>query len=141
MFPTPASLCILAGMALGFSACVNADRATQRPVAVAVAISPIGTRTLSADQVAQVHEALKPEILRAGYSLAPSRAAADLVLIVSYTPVDGGSGGRVKIMTLEPTARFLQATDGGDTPEAKEMRRRQRELEQWIERQSRSSDS
>jgi hypothetical protein len=132
------SLLFLAGVMLCFGGCATAERASLRPLAVAVAITPIGTSSLSAEQVTRVHAALGPEIQRAGYTLAQSSAAADLVLIVNFTPTPGGGGGRVKITGLEPTAQFRQATAGGDTPEAKEMRLRQREIELWIERQHRS---
>jgi len=106
-----------------------------------MAVTPIGARSLSHEQVACVHEALIPEIRRAGYSVAKNRADADFMVLVNFTPVAGGSGGRVKITGLEPTAPFLRATEQGDTPEARELRRRQREIEQWMERQSRNSDA
>jgi hypothetical protein len=128
-----------AGMIL-CSACTSVDRSVQRPLSVSVAITPIDARSISNAQAAQVHEALRPELQRAGYTFADNSMTADLVLLVSFTPTVGGNGGRVKITGLSPTAEFRRATDNGDTPEAKEMRRRQRELEQWVERQSRNSD-
>src|SRR5687768_7577698 len=101
MFPSQIALLFLAGV-LCCGGCATTERGSPRPLAVAVAITPIGARSVSAEQVARVHEALKPEIHRAGYTLAPGSAAADLVLVVSFTPTPGGSGGRVKITGLEP---------------------------------------
>jgi hypothetical protein len=132
-------LTLLAGLIL-CPACSTASRSEPRPLSVAVAITPVGA-TLSAEQIARVHGALKPELQRVGYTFAESSAAADLVLLVTFSPIAGGTGGRLKIIGLEPTAEFRRATDGADTPEAKEMRRRQREIEQWVERQSSSSGS
>ena len=117
------------------------SRHAARPVSVAVAVTPIGVTSISTEQTKRVHAALIPELQRAGYSLAQTSAAADLVLLVSFTPTPEGEGGRVKIMGLEPSAQFRRSTDNGDTPEAKEMRRRQRELQQWIDRQLTHPDS
>ncbi len=121
--------------------CASNGRPNPRPLSVSVSITPIGASSLSTEQVVRVHEAIKPQLLQSGYTFAVSSSAADLVLLVSFTPIPGGNGGHVRITGIEPTAQFRRETDGGDTPEAKEMRRRQRELEQWIERQGRSSDS
>ena len=43
------------------------------------------------------------------------------------------------ILNFEATRQFRVATDEGNTPEAKEWRRRQREIEQWIELQNRGN--
>ena len=128
---------IFVGLVL-LSGCTNARTRNPRSLSVSVAITPIGASSLSTEQVARIHEAVKPELLRAGYTFAQTSSSADLVLLVSFTPVAGGSGGRVKVTGLEPTAQFRRATAGGDTPEANEMRRRQREFEQWLERQNRA---
>jgi hypothetical protein len=121
--------------------CATTERTNPRALAVTIAVTPVGARTVSAEQVAQIHQALKPELQRAGYVLADHSAMADLVLTVSFTPMPGGTGGRVKITGLEPTAQFRRETDGGDTEEAKELRRRLREIQRWAEGQSRNSDS
>ena len=126
---------VLLAAAVLCSGCATRERQNARTLSVTVAITPLGARTLSSDQVIRIHDALKPELLRAGYSFAGNSSTADLVLLVSFTPIPDGNGGRVKIIGIEPTAQFRRETDGGDTPEAKEMRRRQREFELWAERQ------
>ena len=129
-----AALVACSGVAVG-------SRHALRPVSVAVAVTPVGVESISSAQTKLVHAALVPELQRAGYSLAQSGVSADLVLLVSFTPTPGGPGGRVQIMGLQPSAQFRRSTDNGDTPEAKEMRRRQQELQHWIDRQSSHSDS
>ncbi len=135
---TKTSLLVLPAIALGLGGC--ASHAKARPLAVIVAVRPVNAKPLSTEQVARIHQALDPELLRAGYVLADLTASADLVVTVSFTPTPAGSGGQVKITGIEPTAQFRRATDDGDTPEAKELRRRLSEIERWANRQA-SSDS
>jgi hypothetical protein len=99
--------------------------------AVAIAIGPVGNRPPSAAEVSETLQALQPALLRAGASLADRKEAADFVMTVSFIPATGESGSRIKVVGIEPTARFQAATDRGDTPEAKEWRRRVREIEGW----------
>jgi hypothetical protein len=130
---------VLGSLTIGIGGCATAQQST-RHLSVAVAI--IGTQTISAQQVVQIHQALRPELESAGYTLADSNATADLVLTVSFIPIPGGPGGRIKLTSLEPTAQFRRATEGAsDTSEAKEWRRLERDLQAIVEAQGRNPDS
>jgi hypothetical protein len=96
---------------------------------VAIAIRPNGGRPPSTEEIQQVLQAFKPALSQKGASVAERRDLADFVLTVSYTPATISAGSRVTVIGIEPTPRFRDATDGGDTPEAKEWRRRVREIE------------
>lgn len=112
----------------------------QRLTAVAIAVRPVGNRPPSTEEIRRIHDSLQPALIRMGASVAQSREGADLVMTVDFIPATGDSGPRVKVIGVEPTARFREATDGGDTPEANDWRRRQREMEAWAERQGRGLD-
>ena len=62
-------------------------------------------------------------------TLARKGDVADFVMTVSFTPATASSGPRVRVVGVEPTERFRSATDGENTAEAKEWRKRLRELE------------
>ena len=94
----------------------------------------------SADHIRHIRAGLQPSLQRAGFALAEDATVADYVLTVTFRPAVDGQGGHVSIASFEPTRQFREATDAGDTPEAKEWRRRQREIEQWMERQGRGQD-
>jgi hypothetical protein len=72
-----------------------------------------------------------------GFRLAEARNAADFVVTVSFTPIPGGSGGRVTVTGIEPSAEFRRMMGTGETEEEREYRRRLREYEQWAQRQNR----
>lgn len=126
---------LLSGFALAISGCVVA----KRPPSVAIAIVPVGIEAVSSAQAAQVQQALQREIHSAGYTLAESAAAADFVLTVAY--IQTTAGGRIKIASLEPSVHFRDDMAGNDTPEVKEFRRLQRDLQQAVERQGLHPDS
>jgi hypothetical protein len=105
--------------------------AQPRLPAVAIAIRPVGDRPPSPDEIRQTLEALRPALLRAGASVAERRDLADFVMTVTFTPATGSSGSRVIVNGIEATARFRDATQGGETPETKEFRRRVRDMEGW----------
>lgn len=113
----------------------------QRLPAVAIAIRAVGDRPPSTEETRLVLQSLKPALLQAGASLAERGDVADFVMTVSFTPATDSAGSRVKVIGVEPTARFRDATDRADTPEAKEWRRRLHEIEQWVEREGRRSDT
>ncbi len=120
-----------------FGCSATSKRSINSPV-VAVAVSTQGGAPPTAAEVARIHQALQPELTRAGFSLAADREAAAFIVSVTFTRPSGIDGERVKITGFEPRKQFHDATNGGDTPEAREVRRRQREYEQWVERQARS---
>ena len=130
----------IAGTLLNFSACKTAPPPKQRPISVAVAVTPVGADAVSAAQVLQIHRALRPEIESAGYVLADPNAPADLVLTVSFTSVPGGASGRIKLISLEPAGEFRRATEGAETDEAKRFRRLERELQSIVEAQGRNPE-
>ena len=129
----------LASVTLGTGGCNSASQPKPRP-SVAVAIAAVGAETVSAGQVARIHQTLRPEIEGAGFVFADRNATADLVLTVSFTPIPGSPGGRIKLTSLEPTAEFRRATEGGESVEAKQFRRLERELQSIVEAQSRNPD-
>ena len=112
----------------------------QRLPAVAVAIRPVDDRPPSTVETQLVLQALKPALLQAGASIAERGDPADFVMTVSFIPATESSASRVKVIGIEPTPRFRDATDGADSPEAKDWRRRLRDIEQWVEREGRRSD-
>ena len=114
------------------------SHAQPRLPAVAIAIRPVGDSPPSAEDINLVLQALKPALLQKGASVAERRELADFVMTVSFTPATASAGSRVTVISIEPTARFRDATDGGDTPEAKEWRRRVREIEGWAASQGRT---
>lgn len=134
-------LSLIVGLTLVLGGCAHAAKSAPRPLSVAVAVTPLGAGTVSAGQVAQIHQALRPEFERTGYIFANSRKNADLVLTVSFIPNPGGQGGRISFTSLEPTEQFREATDGGETPEAKEFRRRAQDLQAIVEAKGRNPDS
>jgi hypothetical protein len=111
---------------------------SQRLPAVAIAIRPVGDRPPSTEEIQLVFQALKPALLQKGASVAERRDLADFVMTVSFIPATDASPSRVKVIAIEPTARLRDATGGDDTPEAKEWRRRVREIEVWAQSQSRT---
>lgn len=140
MYPAFSFRLCAALVLLAFAGCVH-TKSPPRPLRVAIAITPVGVASLSTAQTAHIHAALKPQVEQRGFVFAEISAAADLVLLVKFTPTPGSAGGHVQIMGIQPTTQFRRETNSGDTPEAQEMRRRQRELEQWVERQGRLGDS
>jgi hypothetical protein len=99
--------------------------------AVAIAIGPVGNRPPSPAEVSETLQALQPALLRVGASVADQKEAADFVLTVNFIPATSESGSQIRVVGIERTARFQEATDRGDTPEAKEWRRRVQEIERW----------
>ena len=122
-------LTILFTLAAAFMGASCTTPAQPRLPTVAIAIRPVGDRPPSPDEIRQTLEALRPPLLRAGASIAARRDLADFVLTVTFTPATASSGSRVSVNGLEPTARLRDATDGGETPEMKEFRRRVRDME------------
>src|SRR5688572_1641209 len=96
--------------------------------AVAIAIRPVGDRPPSAEEVQQVLQVLKPALIQKGASVAERRDLADFVMTVSFTPASAASGSRVTVIGLEATSRYREASDGGETPEMREWRRRMQQL-------------
>jgi glutathione S-transferase len=127
------SLVFVATLIFAVGGCTTPQAARARPLSVAIAITPVGTGTVSAAQAAEIQRALRPELEGAGYVLADRPTAADLVLTVSFVPAPGGPGGRIRLTGLEPTDQFRRATEGSDTLEAKEFRRLERELQSIVE--------
>lgn len=139
------SILIFAGllatfMAVCVSGCGTAPRA--RSLSVLIAITPMGAESVSPAQVAQIHHVLKPSVEAAGYTLAENDAAADLVLTVSFIPIPGMAGGRIKLISLEPSPEFRRATaTAGESAESKQMRRLERELQSAAEALGRNLDA
>ena len=124
---------------LALVGCATSRQASRQP-AVAIAVGLIAGGPPSAGDLARIHRALQPEFARIGLAMAGTRAEADFVATVSFDPT-AGPDGRIVVNGIEPTAKFRAATDDGDTPEAREWRRRQREIELWMERQNRPDPS
>ena len=123
------TLAVLLALPAAFLGASCSSPAPQRIPAVAVAIRPVGNRPPSSDEVRLTLQALKPALLQAGALLAERRDLADYVMTVSFTPETPLAGSIVKVVSLEPTARFREASIGGDTPEMKEWQRRLRQLD------------
>jgi len=111
-----------------------------KPPTVAIAVGPVAGAAPTAEHLTRIHQALQPEFARIGLAMAGTRAEADFVATVSFDPT-AGPNGRIVVNGIEPTAKFRTATDDGDTPEAREWRRRQHEIELWMERQHRPDPS
>ena len=122
-------LAVLLSLAVPFVGTSCTSPAQPRLPAVAIAIRPVGNRPPSAEETHLVLQALKPALLQKGASVAERRDLADFVMTVSFTPATAASGSRVTVIGLEPTTRFRDGSDGGETPEMKEWRRRLRELD------------
>ena len=141
MTPSPHLLRFLLSLAaVGLAAACTSVSQPRLP-AVAIAVRPVGDRPPSSDEIRQVLEALQPALLRAGASVAARRDEADFVMTVTFTPASDASGSRVTVVGIEPTARFREATDAGETAETKEFRRRMREIEGWDRSQAGGRDS
>jgi hypothetical protein len=97
--------------------------------AVAIAIRPVGDRPPSAEEVQLVLQALRPALLQKGASVAERRDLADFVMTVNFMPATAASASRVTVLGIEPTARYRESTEGGETPEMKEWQRRLRQLD------------
>lgn len=136
-------LLVVVGCLIPAVACSTRNFSVSPPLKApfaAVAIRTTGGRAPTSDQVNRILQALTPELTRSGFVLASDRSVADVVVLVSFTPAPEGSGGRLVVTGMEPSARFKESTAGGDSEEAKEIRRRQREYERWTERQMQGSD-
>ena len=112
-----------------------------RPLSVAVAITTTGAEKVSTAQMAQIYQALRPEIEGAGYIFAERNATADLVLTVRLAPNAGAAGGHIKLTSLEPTDEFRRAMEGSESAESKQWRRLERELQATAEALGRNLDS
>jgi hypothetical protein len=130
---------VLVVVALASTACSTIRERRNPPVAIAVRL--VGDAIPSAHQVNHIRQVLQSELLRKGFTLAEDPGVAEYVLTVSFIPAPDGEGGRVSIASFEPARRFRDATDAGDTPEAKEWRRRLREIEGWAQLQGSGRDS
>lgn len=120
------------------TSCGTTVRSPQNSRSVAVAVNSIGGRPPSTEQVSWIHQAIQPELARAGFEFAGKMATADFIVTVSFTPNVDASGGRVVITSIEPSAHFRAAGGGGEAAEVKELRRRLREMQEWGERDSRN---
>jgi hypothetical protein len=129
------SVLMLVILTLAYAGCATLPKRTPT---VAIAVRLTGNGVPAPDHLAHIRAGLQPSLVRAGFVLAEDASIADYVLTVAFIPAITGQGGQVSIASFEPTRRFREAIDAGDTPEAKEWRRRQREIEEWVERQSRA---
>jgi hypothetical protein len=102
--------------------------AQQRLPTVSIAIRPVGDRPPSVEEIRQTLDALRPALLRAGAAVAERRDSADYLMTVTFTPAIDSSGSRVTVNAIEPTPRFRDSIQGGETPEMKEWRRRMSQL-------------
>jgi hypothetical protein len=101
-------------------------------VLVAIRIAEGGAP--SPQEVAKIHGALEPQMMRAGFTFAKSIDAADFVLTASFARNTADpNGGHVTVTSIEPTSRFQIASHDDSTPEGKERRRRLQEIERWVE--------
>ena len=137
--PLPRILLLALAAVCAIAGCATPARPNL--AAVAIAIRPVGDRPPTADETRQVLQALQPALLRVGAAIAPSRADADFLMTVTFTPATASSGSRVLVNGIEPATRYKNATDAGDTPEAREWRRRLREIEGWAQSQNSGRDS
>jgi hypothetical protein len=117
-------LVVLLSVAAAFPGAGCSSPAQPRQPLVAIAIRPVDNRPPSTDETRLTYEALQPALRRAGASVAARGETADFVMTVSFIPAVGSSGPRVKVMSVEPTARFREGSQEGETPEMKEWRRR-----------------
>jgi hypothetical protein len=122
-------LIVLLSLVAAFAGAGCSSPIQQRLPAVAIAIRPVGDRPPSKEEISQVLGALKPALLQKGASVAERRDLADFVMTVSFTPATAASGSRVTVIGIESTARYRDGSDGGDTPEMKEWRRRLQQLD------------
>lgn len=122
--------------AIGAGAGCTSPTSPRLPTA-AIAIRPVENRPPSAEEAQVVLQTLRPMLLQKGAALAERSDSADFVVTVNFTPANAGSGPRVTVIGIEPTNRFRDATSGDDTPEAREWRRRLREIEGWARNQAR----
>jgi hypothetical protein len=123
--------------------CAVPARQASNPVAVALAIRILGGGTPTPQQLTNVHRAMEPQLARAGYRFAPNVNSADAIVSVNFTPDPADpNGGRVTVMGVEFSAEMRRALASGadQSDEARDMRRRLREIEQWTERQAKGVD-
>jgi hypothetical protein len=109
-----------------------APRSVAMP-AVAVAVTSADGSRPSTEQLTRIYQAMQPELLKVGLRLAEGRNAADFVVTVSFTPTPGGSGGRIAVTGIEPSAEFRRKIGNGESEEARELRRRVREMEMLMQ--------
>lgn len=139
MKPLPPHLIAL--MAIGASMVLGCATPKKPDVhSVSVAVTTSDGKPPSQDQVARILAALWPEIERAGFKLARAPNEADFVVSVRYTADAEGTGGRVSISGMEPTARFKSTPGMGESEELREIRRRIREMDAWSARQMTRTD-
>ncbi len=122
---------------LTFAGCsTSAHRSVRlRPVAVALTT----TDTLpSAEQVEQIHEALKPQLSHVGLTLARKGEPTDFVVVVRFTQSSDPGGARATIMGIEATKTFREA-GFEESRELKELRGRIAEHQRVMDRAANSS--
>lgn len=122
------TLGILLSLAAAFVGTGCTSPAPARLPAVAIAIRPVGDRPPSAEEVQLVLQALTPALLQKGASVAERSDLADFVMTVSLTPATAAHGPRVTVIEVEPTPRYREGNEGGETLEMKEWRRRMQQL-------------
>lgn len=122
-------------VALLCGACSTSPATGAKPPAVAIAVRTIGG-TPSPQQFANIHQALQAHVARAGFRFAEHAAAADFVVTASFTPDPvNPNGGHVSIVSVEPARQIAQGVE--ESSESRELRQRLREIERWIDSQSR----
>jgi hypothetical protein len=100
-----------------------------------------GGRTLSPQEISVIHEALQGYITDAGYRFARNADVADFLVTVRFTPnALDPKGGHVAVTGVEPNPLKRRGGQGVEgSPEGQEMQRKMRDLERWIDAQSKSS--
>lgn len=136
----PSIVRLAVALVLGLSGCTSKPAASPPPPAtVAVAIRTAGNIVPTAQQLAGIQHTVQGHLSRAGYQFAPDPRVADFLLTVTFTPdaVDPRSGHLTfnGLEPVRPSHRGVPVTY--EDPTVVEMRRRLREIDAWVEAQSR----
>lgn len=138
-FPAAISLLIVAML----PGCVARSPRTKRLPTVALAVRVAGGGTPSAQEFANIHQALQGHVTTAGYQFASRLDSADFIITVNFTPdAFEPNGGRVAIIGVEPGSMAYgrrSDSDAADAEQTAEMRQRLSDIERWIQAQARAS--
>lgn len=131
---------------LGLSGCASspttasASAAAVPPPSVAILVRAASGQPPTDAQSIVIQQTMSARLAQEGYRLATDPAASDYLLTISFTPAAPPSnGGRIQLVGLEKTASTRAF--GGASAEAQEaaaMRRKLRDIDQWVEAQSRN---
>ena len=131
---------LAAAFLCGLSGCSTTTAPRPGAPTIALSIRTKGDRPPTAEQLDRAYRSAHEYLLAAGYRFAEVPAMAQFLVTADFfpSPVDP-AGGHVRIVAVEPSHAVRKTLTSDDaTEEAREMRQRLRDIENWIEQQAKT---